>query len=203
MRELSTAALTLSPVSTEHLYREFALMVAPAAAAVANFCDHIEHNETADRSWIIDAGRCLRATSCKIAAQDGEDLRARYAARLRAIERRTPAWEPGAVDGGYLVERAATWRDLQLAQLEHDRRYHPDVIGLAKFDQLRHYALHIAKLAGALAEMSQGLADPEDFRTRRLPDLLLFGIKLATVTGQHLPEISLAEPVGERELVAA
>jgi len=188
---------------TSEPYVDWALEMARCSAAIANFCDHIEHNETADRGWVRDSGHVLRAIACAIASHESEDLRALYVARLRAIEQRNPLWDSGAIDGGALAERADTWRALQLAQAEHDRRYHPDVVGLAKFDQLRHYGLHVAKLAGALAEMAQGLTDPEDFRARRLPDMLLFGIKLATVIGQRLPEAPLVERVDERVLVAA
>lgn len=188
---------------TSEPYVDWALEMARCSAAIANFCDHIEHNETADRGWVRDSGRVLRAVACAIASHEREDLRALYVERLRAIEQRTPLWDSGSLDGGALAEQADTWHALQLAQAEHDRRYHPDVVGLAKFDQLRHYGLHVAKLAGALAEMAQGLADPEDFRTRRLPDMLLFGIKLATVIGQRLPETPLVERVDERVLIAA
>ena len=71
-------------------------------------------------------------------------------------------------------------------EVEHDRRYHPDVLGLSKSDQLRHYALHLAKLAGAMAQVAAGRGDDADFRARRLPDLLLFGLKLSTVAGERL-----------------
>jgi hypothetical protein len=91
---------------------------------------------------------------------------------------------------------------LQLAQVEHDRRYHPDIIGLSKADQLRHNALHLAKLTGAVAAVAAGEGDRADFSARRLPDLLLFGLKLSTVSGESLPEQAL--PVGKPlTLVAA
>ncbi len=169
-------------------YVWWALDLAQAAAAAANFCDHAEHNEVADPAWVTGAALTLREMACAIAAHEHDDLRGRYAARLRQIERRNPLWRAGDVDGGALVEQAATWRDLQLAQAEHDRRYHPDVVGLAKLDQLRHYVLHVAKLAGAVAAVVHSGAEHADFCARRLPDLLLFGLKLSTVTGEILAE---------------
>jgi hypothetical protein len=190
-------------LTTAQRYVSWALEIARGAAAVANFCDHVEHNEPADRAWVQDTGHTLRATACAIASHEHLDLRAAYAARLRVIEQRTPLWVDGVLDGGALIENAETWLELQLAQAEHDRRYHPDVSGLAKFDQLRHYSLHVTKLAGALAEVAEGLADNEDFRNRRLPDMVLFGIKLATVTGQRLPETALVARVDERLLLAS
>jgi hypothetical protein len=152
---------------------------------------------------VSDSGAVLRALACEIATFEGHDLRLLYAERLRTIERRNPTWEPTALDGGALAECAVTWRDLQLAQAEHDRRYHSDVVGLAKFEQLRHYALHAAKLAGAAAAVAQGLASTEDFVSRRLPDLLLFGLKLPTVMGERLPDAALASAVDAQRLVAA
>jgi hypothetical protein len=80
----------------------------------------------------------------------------------------------------------ATWRQLQRAQWEHDRHYHPDVLDLSRFKQLRHYTFHLAKLTGAAAETRSG--DESDFLARRLPDLLLFGLKLATLTNEQLPD---------------
>src|SRR5436305_1629973 len=126
-------------------YSSWTLELASCAAAVANYCDHVEHNEAVDRAWVLDSAHRLRALAWEIASQEDDDLRARYASRLRAIEQRNPLWEPGRLDGGALVEAARTWRELQLAQAEHDRYYHADVVGLAKLDQLRHYALHVAK----------------------------------------------------------
>lgn len=169
-------------------YVAWALELAQAAAAVANYCDHVEHNEHAERDWVTRAASTLRNLARAIAAHEGEDLRGRYAARLRQIEERNPLWSYGDLDGAALVANASTWRGLQLAQVEHDRRYHPDVVGLTKMDQLRHYALHLAKLAGAVAEIAAGGGDREDLFKRRLPDLLLFGLKLSTVTGERLSE---------------
>ena len=55
-----------------------------------------------------------------------------------------------------------------------------------RYEQLRHYAFHLAKLAGAAAQAADG--DESDFLARRLPDLLLFGVKLATLTNEPLPD---------------
>jgi hypothetical protein len=184
-------------------YAEWALTLARISAAVANFCDHAEHNEQADRNWVLNAARDARALACTIALAEDIDLRAAYAARLTAIEARNPLRHPGSLDGGALAEQATTWRDLQLVQAEHDRFYHADVVGLSKLDQLRHYALHLAKLVGALATAAQDPAATGDFRDRRLADLLLFGVKLSTVTGQTLPETALVARADRRRLVAA
>jgi len=187
-------------------YVSWALDLAVCAAAVSNYCDHVDHNESADREWITGAGRRMREMACEIASLEENDLLALYAARLRAIEDRNPLSHPGSFDGEARVAEATTWRDLQLAQSEHDRHYHPDVIGLSKFDQLLHYALHTSKLAGALAEVARGNAKANEFRDRRLPDLLLFGIKLATVTGKSLAEKPLAgqsSAADLRHLIAA
>lgn len=169
---------------------------------MANYCDHVEHNEPAERVWISGAAATLRDAASAIAAHEGENLRSRYAARLRQIEERNPLWSRGDLDGAALVGHASTWRDLQLAQVEHDRRYHPDVIGLSKMNQLRHYALHVSKLAGAVAELAAGRSDRADFCARRLPDLLLFGLKLSTVTGERLGDGALPDAGQPLELIA-
>lgn len=165
-------------------HQVFALRIAPAAAAVANYCDHVEHNELADPAWVTAAGEQLRDAAVEFAGAAGVDPLELYAERLGAIEARNVLYHPDAFDGHGAALRATTWRDLQLLQFEHDRAYHPDVLGLTKCDQLRHYALHLAKIVGAFAAGT----DDDDLLRRRLPDTLLFGIKLSTVMGSRLPD---------------
>jgi hypothetical protein len=186
----------------ENSYGNWLVEFAKAGAAVANYCDHVEHNEPAERSWVLTSASTLRRLAAEIARAEGEDLRGLYAARLRQVEQRNPAWSPGELDGAALAEAASSWRELQLAQLAHDRRYHPDIVGLSKADQLRHCALHVAKLTGALAEISCGELDREDFVERRVPDMLLFGLKLATLCGERLEDEALGASGQPLELVA-
>lgn len=179
-------------------YVEWTLQVARASASIANYCDHVEHNEPTDRAWISEGAATLRRVAVEIAATEGKDLKELYAGRIQQIEQRNPLWSDGDLDGSALVGEANSWRDLQLAQVEHDRRYHPDIVGLSKADQLRHCALHLAKLTGALAEVASGEADHADFVAKRLPDLLLFGLKIATLAGEGLAEDAV--PMSHRGL---
>jgi len=184
--------------------QDFALRLAPVAAGVANFCDHVEHNERADRAWVIDAGAYLRLLVCDQAVAAGFSPIQLYAERLGDIEARNVLAHNGSYDGHRAALEARTWRELQLVQVEHDRHYHPDVIGLAKDEQLRHYALHLSKIVGAFAEPR----DDEELLHRRLPDALLFAIKLSTVMGLRLsdealppltlPRTAAAEPASAR-----
>jgi hypothetical protein len=174
-------------MATSDDIRSFALATAPLAAAVANYCDHVEHNESAETTWVIDAGEQLGQLALRFAQASDLDVVDLYAERLGAIEARNVLAKPGSFDGRKAALAAATWRDLQLVQAEHDRLYHPDVNGLAKVEQLRHYAFHLAKLVGAFAEAR----DEDALINRRLPDALLFAIKLRTVMGTHLPDDSL------------
>ena len=165
-------------------FRSFALATAPHAAAVANYCDHAEHNEDAETTWVTSAGEGLGQLAFDLADASGLYLVDLYAERLRAIEARNVLARPGGFDGRTATLAAKTWRDLQLVQAAHDREYHPDVIGLARLDQLRHYAFHLAKLVGAFAIGD----DSDDLIARRLPDALLFAIKLRTVMGKRLSD---------------
>ena len=176
-------------VPTERL-RRFALSIAPPTAAVANYCDHVEHNEVAAQEWVIQASDELRRLALELAAEADVDLLHLYAERLGAIEARNVLAQPGGFDGHAATLAAETWRDLQLVQVGHDRYYHADVLGLAKAEQLRHYALHLAKIVGAFAEA----ADDAELFNRRLPDALLFAIKLQTVMGKRLSD----EPLRQR-----
>jgi len=165
----------------------FALRLAPPAAAVANFCDHVEHNEVADRAWVLDAATEIRALVVAYCAQERMQLVDLYAERLGSIEARNVLAAPGVFDGHRAAIEARTWRDLQLAQVAHDRHYHPDVVGLAKIEQLRHYALHLAKIVGAFAEPR----NRNELLGRRLPDALIFALKLSTVMGARLSDDQL------------
>jgi hypothetical protein len=168
------------------------LDLAPASAAVANYCDHVEHNELVEIEWVREAARTLRRTSlhlCGLAGVDPVDL---YAERLAMIEHRNVHHSDESFDGAGAARGVGEWRALQLAQDEHDQAYHFDVVGLTKSEQLRHYALHVAKLAGACADAARGDLAHEDFLGRRVPDMLLFGVKLATVTSEKLPHEPIA-----------
>lgn len=162
--------------------RSFALAAAPYAAAVANYCDHAEHNEDVETTWVTDAGEGLARLAFDLADVSGLYLVDLYADRLGAIEERNVLARPGGFDGRAAALATKTWRELQLVQAAHDREYHPDVVGLARLDQLRHYAFHLAKLVGAFASFD----DSADLVSRRLPDALLFAIKLRTVMGKRL-----------------
>lgn len=168
-------------------FQDLALRLAAPAADVANYCDHVDHNEVTDRAWVAEAGHTLIREACAFADGQGLWIVELYAERLGAIEARNVLAHPGAYDGHSTVLGARSWRDLQLIQVEHDRYYHPDVAGLSKAGQLQHYALHLAKLVGAFAVA----ADADDLLQRRLPDVLLFGIKLLTVMGVRLADEAL------------
>ncbi|WP_155892124.1 hypothetical protein [Conexibacter woesei] len=166
--------------------------LAIAAAAVSNFCDHLEHCEANERADVAQAARTLRNLALVLAEVEGVNLIELYGARLNAIERRHPMNPVDGFIGGERVRDAGTWDDLQEIQWNHDRLYHPDVVGLAKFEQARHCALHLAKLAGAAATATRDPDQRPDFIDRRLPDTLLFGLKLATLFGERLPAVPLA-----------
>jgi hypothetical protein len=173
------------PLSDSEL-TDAALELAQIAGVVANVCDHAEHNEVVDMQDVRRSAKHLRVLGVRLAWAAGRNPIDLYAERLRIIERRNVVHEPTAFDGEAAVHEARTWRQLQLVQLEHDRTYHLDVVGLTKADQLRHYALHVAKLAGAAAGAVGSSDLVEDFVTRRVADTILFGIKLSTVTGERL-----------------
>ncbi|MGA2163945.1 MAG: hypothetical protein ABSH36_05700 [Solirubrobacteraceae bacterium] len=169
---------------TDGAFQDFALRLAPFAASVANYCDHVEHNESANRAWVTDPAASLRDAASELAASARLSIIELYAERLGEIEARNVAARPGGHDGHHAALQARTWRDIQLVQIDHDRHYHPDVVGMPKLDQLRHCALHLAKIVGAFAEPREH----QELLNRRLPDILLFGVKLATVMGVRLAD---------------
>jgi len=163
-----------------------AARLAITSASVSAYCDRAEHLEDTERDSIRAAGAELRALAVELAADRQLDLVRAYRRRLESVEQRHPLYPAGFAAVEAIPDQDATWRLLQGVQWEHDQHYHPDVLGLSRYEQLRHYAFHLAKLAGAASQAAHG--DEDDFVERRLPDLLLFGIKLATLVNERLPD---------------
>jgi hypothetical protein len=160
------------------------------AAALAAYCEHVEHNEPHHVVDVAAAGDQLRRIASTLAHAAGVSLLASYRTRIAQIEAAS-IHSATAIDGiadlaGVdALRQATTWRQVQVAQLIHDRRFHPDVFGLSKLDQLRHYTLHVTKLAGLLTDADDD-ATWSTFVQHRLPDLAVFGVKLATACNQVL-----------------
>lgn len=173
-------------------FQALALLMAPWSKGVSTFADLTEHNRPIAREWVIEAAYQFRMLASGYADAWGRDILDLYAARLGVIEKANVLQFPGSYDGCAGVHSAKTWRDLQIVQIEHDTHYHPDVAGLSRYDQLRHFAFHLDKLVGFFAEPEK---PEENLVIRRLPDTLLFGIKLSTVMGVFLPESPLSEGV--------
>lgn len=159
-----------------------------AAGILATYCDRAEHSEVADRQSVTAVALSLRGLAVATSHETGFDLHALYAERISEIERRHPAFADDMFDGASTVRIAKTWAQLQSVQYRHDLAYHPDVIGLAKWEQLRHYTLHVSKLAMLSLNASETEAEWNEFLARRLPDVVIFGIKLSTVCGERLSD---------------
>jgi hypothetical protein len=172
-------------------YQDDLAAAAKAAGQVANYCDHADHNEPVEASWVLGAGDALRGIALRIASREDVDIVEAYANRLEEIEARNVQEPFTSFDGPAEARKSQTWRQLQRVQAEHDRLFHPDVVGLHKSDQLQHYVLHLTKIVGVLADQPSSGEQRADFLSRRLPDLLLFAIKLSTVMGQKLPETNV------------
>lgn len=162
-----------------------------AAAACAAFCEHIEHNEPATTNQVVAAAESMRHVAAQLAGQSGVSLRQAYEDRIRSVEtssllRHVGMFEQIELAGAEALAAARQWDEIQTAQLAHDRQFHPDVFGLPKLEQLRHYTFHVTKLAGLLVDaVEQGNWDA--FCDERLADIAVFGVKLATVCNERLP----------------
>jgi hypothetical protein len=188
MKDLKPEAPSM-PTRQDRLQLAFALV--RVSGTLATYCDRAEHSEGADRDVIKDAARELRRVAVDASRSTGYDLQALYAERLAGIEARHPAFGDGLFDGAEEVRRAKSWAQLQNVQYRHDLTYHPDVAGLAKWDQVRHYTLHTAKLAMLALDAgtsASGEGGWNEFLAHRLPDIVIFGIKLSTVAGEKLTE---------------
>lgn len=171
------------------------LALAVASADVANHCDHVDHNESAEVADVRRAARVFRENGVRLSLAAGCDPLDLYAARLRQIEERNVHHSPNSYDGASAARAVTDWRSLQLVQDAHDKAYHYDVVGLKKSDQLLHYALHLAKLVGACSGVLREEVEEADLLARRIPDMLLFGVKLSTVAAEKLPYEPIATSV--------
>jgi len=162
--------------------------LAAASAAVSTIADHAEHGESTIPHDLQRAGRLCAEAAMELAADQEMSVIAAYADRLQEIENDSPLGPSG--DAPAAVRDATTWRQLQIAQIDHDKRFHPDVFGLSKLEQIRHYAFHLAKFPDAIL-----VGDDIRLRTKRIPDMLLFSIKLWTVSGSRLPNAPISIPI--------
>ena len=162
-----------------------------ASAACASFCEHVEHNEPTTTHGVVEAAAEMRRVASSLAAASGQSLRSLYLERLRSVEASSIFRFTGVPGGECLVgaealARSDHWENAQVAQVIHDRQFHPDVFGLSKVDQLRHYTFHTVKLAGLLVDAIDRNEWPAFVRAR-LADVAIFGVKLATVCNEKLP----------------
>lgn len=162
------------------------------AADLAAFCEHVEHNEVNSVYDAARAGDRLRQIAAELSARSGISLAATYAARIREVEekslmRHMPLFAQGPeLAGAHALDSADNWDQVQIGQIVHDRQFHPDVFGLPKIEQIRHYTFHITKLAGLLVDAIEN-KDWITFQHQRLADIAIFGVKIATVCNIQLP----------------
>jgi hypothetical protein len=169
-------------------WTEIALELAVCAGELGGSCVRAERAEPIERERIVAVGSRLRRLAGDLAADAGLEIFEAYARRLAAIERRRGTGAAYSFDGAAAARAARTWRELQLVQLKHDVAYHLNVVGRAPTNQLRHYAFYLAQLAAAFAHAARGEDGEAEVAERCLSDVLLFGLKLATVMGERLPE---------------
>jgi hypothetical protein len=193
-----------------HLQLENAHVLVRVAGSIAVHCDRSEHNEDVLKETLRTQGGLLREMVIGLAIENNLDLKELYASRLEGLEGRHPMGGSGLFDGGAAARAIESWSDAQQVQYKHDIYYHPDVAGMPKINQIRHYAFHVSKLAmltlDAALEVEGGPDSLRtDFWTLRLADILIFGIKLATVTGERLSTDnfprSLASASGTRNTI--
>ena len=166
-----------------------------SASACAAFCEHIEHNEPTTTQQVVAAADSMRQLAAQLADQSGLSLRQAYEDRIRAVEassmlRYVATTERTELAGADALASSRRWDEVQIAQLAHDRQFHPDVFGLSKIEQLRHYTFHVTKLAGMLADAVEQKSW-NAFRDERLADVAVFGVKLATVCNERLPSVDV------------
>lgn len=161
---------------------------------LAGCCDRAEHNEGVAREELLDLGRRARVLGLLLLKQASVEPVAAYADRLRQMEGKNVLHDADGLDiPSGLASPSCTWRTAQLVQAAHDRVYHLDVMGLPRVQQLQHYTLHLAKLARYLQAADRSPEAWANWSAGRVADVLVFGVKLATVANLRMPQTPLAD----------
>lgn len=180
-----TSISTRSQATPRHQLAE----LVDLSGLLAAWCDRAEHNEGVARDELLAIGARLRALGLGLIDDAGRDPVAAYADRLRQIEAKNVLLDEEGPDvPSLLAQPSCSWRTVQLIQAAHDRAFHPDVVGLPRVQQLQHYALHLAKLARYLQLAGTHADARADWTAGRVADVLIFGVKLATVANDRLPQ---------------
>jgi len=79
-------------------------------------------------------------------------------------------------------------RELQRIQKEHDRKFHKDVISWDRLKQIEHCSFHLTKIAGLFSTYCEKMHHGEPYDVDKLvadrvPDILIFALKLASRLG--------------------
>ena len=99
--------------------------------------------------------------------------------------------EPFSVE---IFDLPMTISEAQVFQDRHDRAFHPDIMTAPKSLQIEHSTLHIAKVAGHLADLAEKSQHGEttagtDVLSVRVADLLIFALKLANLFNVDLERL--------------
>lgn len=177
------------PGNAEQAYLTWTIEAARIGHDVANFCDHSEHVEAADREAAIKSAGELIELAFEVSDFEGVDLLRVYAGRLAALQYGSVPESTNGYDTFKEVQEAETLRDLQMAQVRHSLQLSPDVMGQSRANQLRHHSMHVSMLVSALAKQIKPDRPSEEFMSQQLPDMLTFGILISTALGERLPDI--------------
>jgi len=78
------------------------------------------------------------------------------------------------------------WAAVQIAQFDHDEKYHREISRLTVQDRLRHMSLHFAKYAGRLWE-----ENGDDERQKTVIDSLIIAVSTANILNINLATASI------------
>src|SRR2546428_5656386 len=83
--------------------------------------------------------------------------------------------------------------ELQKVQQDHDMQFHKDVMSGDRAKQIEHCAFHLTKISGLFSTYCEKVhhGEPYDLDklvSDRIPDILIFALKLANMFNQDLEE---------------
>ena len=155
-------------------------------------CDMPDPTLPDNAKAIRQASRQLIELAADMARTWQMPLQELYAERLAELEARDDQTLTAAGNqlGAVFLRKATNWSEIKAAQSLHDQHFHQQVIDWPLGKQLRHHALHVGKLVGHLAEAID-TNDYAKFKQIYLPDVLAFGVILASLIDYDLAESGL------------
>lgn len=177
---------------------ELVLSLMRVCGDLAQRCLNAKRDVEGDRRAFRFAGRSLRLNGTELICAIGHNPLEDCAGRLRETASEKGVSYTPAFGQEANRDVLPSWRDLQLAEAEHQRLCDLEIAGLPLQQQMCRYAISLTAIAGAVAQAVESYA-VEDESWRAFVDLLLISLRFSTIAGESLTDHPVPRSNGEFE----